>query len=229
LSPKYLYLLLDLGTVSIPLLFSFYPRANFSKKWRYLLPAILVPGIIFLLADEIFTRIGVWGFNPAYLTGLYVGSLPIEEILFFICIPYACVFTYEALKVLVARDYFAPYQRGISTTLIVFALAIGITHITQWYTATTFFALAIYLGWIQLRGKEYFLGRFYFSYLIILIPFFAVNGVLTGSGIEEPVVWYNEAEIIGLRLGTIPIEDAFYGMLLLAMNVGIFEQLQHKE
>jgi lycopene cyclase domain-containing protein len=67
-----------------------------------------------------------------------------------------------------------------------------------------------------------------FAYLFILIPFLIVNGILTGSGIEEPVVWYNDNENLGVRVATIPVEDAFYGILLLVMNVSIFEWLQRK-
>ncbi|MEZ4686865.1 MAG: lycopene cyclase domain-containing protein [Bacteroidia bacterium] len=47
-----------------------------------------------------------------------------------------------------------------------------------------------------------------------------VNGVLTAL----PVVWYNDLENLNLsRLGSIPVEDPFYGMLLLLMNISLFE------
>lgn len=229
MNPKYLYLTLDLLTILFPFLFSFYSKADFSKKWKYLWPAILIPGIIFIIWDEYFTRLGVWGFNEAYLSGLYVGSLPLEEILFFICVPYACVFTYEALNHLVSKDYFGQSQRIISASVILTCLLFGITNIDKWYTSTTFLGLGIYLIWLQFIRKESFLGRFYFSFVIILLPFFIVNGILTGSGIEEPVVWYNDDENLRLRLSTIPLEDVFYGMLLILMNVSIFEWLQGRK
>jgi lycopene cyclase domain-containing protein len=226
LNQKYLYLSINLLTILFPFLFSFHHKAKFSRKWKYLWPAILVPGIIFLASDEVFTRMGVWGFNPAYLSGLYVGSLPLEEILFFICIPYACVFVYEAVNVLSTRDFLGPHQRTISIVLIVGCLFVAATHASRWYTVTTFLVLALCLAWIQLVRKDRFLGRFYAAYLIILVPFFVVNGILTGSGTEEPVVWYNDAETIGVRIATIPIEDVFYAMLLMLLNVSAFEWLQ---
>lgn len=229
MNSKYLYLTLDLLTILFPFLFSFYSKANFSKKWKYLWPAILVPGILFIIWDEIFTRLGVWGFNQEYLSGIYIGSLPIEEILFFICIPYACVFTYEALNYLISKDYFKSSQKIISIGLILISLFLGLTNINKWYTAVTFLSLAIYLILLLALKKDSFLGRFFFAYLFILIPFFIINGILTGSGIEQPVVWYNDDENLGLRIATIPVEDVFYGMLLILMNVSIFERLQSKK
>ena len=228
MNPKYLYLTLDLLTILFPFLFSFYSKANFSKKWKYLWPAILIPGVLFIVWDELFTQLGVWGFNKAYLTGLYIGSLPIEEILFFICIPYACVFTYEALTYLISKDYLRQSQKTISLILILACLFLGVSNTDKWYTSVTCLSLAAYLGLLLVLKRNFFLGRFFLAYLFILIPFFIVNGILTGSGIADPVVWYNDEENLGLRIVTIPVEDAFYGMLLILMNVSIFEWLQSK-
>ena len=61
--------------------------------------------------------------------------------------------------------------------------------------------------------------------LFTLFFFFIVNGILTGSCIEEPVVWYDNNENLGIRLGTIPFEDIFYGFLLIASIIQIFEYL----
>jgi lycopene cyclase domain-containing protein len=228
-SERYLYLWLDVLSISLPLAYSFYSPAPFYKKWKHLWMAIAIPAIIFIVWDEWFTRMGVWGFNPRYLSGVYIGSLPIEEIMFFICIPYACVFTYHALNYLVKKDYAGPYQSVITWILIAVLTTLGALHYDRWYTAVTFFALALYLVVVHFRVKPAYLGRFYFAYFFILIPFFIVNGILTGSFIDEQVVWYNDAENMGIRMGTIPFEDTFYGMLLILMNVTILEALQKRK
>ncbi len=208
-------------------MFSFYPKADFSKKWRFLGPAIAIPAVVFIIWDSWFTSMGVWGFNDRYLTGLRLGNLPIEEVLFFVCIPYACVFTYEAVNYLLKT----PLSRATTAIsgLMVLALAItGGVYIDHWYTSVTFIGLVSYLIILYNFRHTAFLSRFYFTFLFILIPFFIVNGILTGTGLPEPIVWYNDTENLGLRMLTIPVEDTFYGMLLILMNVSIFEFLQQR-
>jgi lycopene cyclase domain-containing protein len=70
------------------------------------------------------------------------------------------------------------------------------------------------------------LRRFYISFLIILVPFFIVNGILTGSFIAEPVVWYNNLENLGIRLFTIPIEDIGYAFNMLFLVVFLNEKFK---
>ena len=52
-----------------------------------------------------------------------------------------------------------------------------------------------------------------------------MDGILTGTFIEEEVVWYNDEAIMGMRLGTIPVEDIFYAMFLMLMNIAIYERV----
>lgn len=229
MNDKYLYLAIDFFSILFPFLFSFYSKSNFSRKWRYLGPAILFPGLFFIAWDEWFTQMGVWGFNPRYLTGTFLYSLPIEEVLFFVCIPYACVFTYEAVNYLMRWRLSQKHTDLISSLLMGLLFVLGAIHYDQWYTSVTFILLAIFLTLHRWVWKSEYLGKFYVAFIFILIPFFIVNGILTGTGIEEQVVWYNDAENLGIRMGTIPVEDTFYGMLLLLMNVSLFEFLQKKK
>jgi lycopene cyclase domain-containing protein len=225
---QYLYLTLNVLTLLLPLLLSFDSRVAFYKRWRYLLPSLLLTAVVFLVWDAWFTSRGVWGFNPDYLSGIYLGILPIEEVLFFFTVPYACVFIYACVQVYIPRDIFGRREGSISKAIFLFTLFLGAIHYARIYTSVTFLALAMLvfiLRWV-LRVK--WLGHFYLAFIICLVPFFIVNGVLTGTGLPSPVVWYNPHEIIGIRIGTVPLEDAFYGMLLIMGNVAGLEWLQNK-
>jgi lycopene cyclase domain-containing protein len=229
LNQKYLYLALNIGSFIIPFLFSFYPKASFARKWKYFIPGILVTAIIFIVWDEVFTQMGVWGFNKQYVTGINIMNLPLEEVLFFFCIPYASIFIYFALNYLIEKDHLFPHQEIISSVIIVLCLVLGMYFMDRAYTAITFVSLGLFLAWHLLKLRPRYMGRFYFSYAVVLIPFFIVNGILTGSFIEGEVVWYNDSENLGLRIGTIPVEDIFYGMLMLLLSITIAEELERRE
>lgn len=217
---KYLYLSIDLLTLLVPFLASFYPKHAYYKQWRALFTAIAIVGLFFLAWDAYFTKIGVWGFNERYLTGIQIGNLPLEEVLFFVCIPYSSVFVYFALDYLVKQNPLKNYHKSITNFLLGFSVILFILNYDKWYTASTFGLLSLYLGFHLI--KKTYLGRHYFAYGITLVFFFIVNGILTGSCIDEPVVWYNDAENLGIRIGTIPFEDAFYGFLLIALVIDLF-------
>lgn len=222
---KYLYLLVNFLTILIPFIFSFHPKLRFHKTWHAFFPAMLVTAFIFIVWDIFFTRAGVWGFNPDYVSGLYINNLPIEEVFFFVCIPYACVFTFHCLDLFIKRDLNGRVA-DIFTIILVFSLLVCcFIYRNNLYTFYTFLLLSLLLLFIKYVLRADWLSKFYIIYAILLMPFFIVNGILTGWGLDEPVVWYNPGEIIGTRLITIPIEDIFYGMALILMNVVIYKQL----
>jgi lycopene cyclase domain-containing protein len=220
---NYLYLIVDLAAISVPLLFSFHPKIALYKKWHLLWPAILLSTVPFIIWDSFFTQIGVWGFNPKYLTGLYLFHLPVEEILFFICIPYACVFTYYCFRIYYGEGYRIKSEPFITWFFVVCCISLAVTSYDRYYTFYTAVGLTIFLLFLKLVVKAKWLSLFYFSHMFLLLPFFIVNGILTGTGLDEPIVWYNNAENIGIRLLTIPFEDIFYGMLMLLLNTFLFE------
>ena len=79
-----LYLILMLVSFGSCLVLSFDKKVAFYKNMRFFIPSVFAVAIPFLIWDEFFTINDVWGFNPTYLQGLYLGSLPLEEVLFFL-------------------------------------------------------------------------------------------------------------------------------------------------
>ena len=149
--------------------------------------------------------------------------------MFFLCVPYACIFTYHCFGVLIKKDILAKYTNIISLILVALMVVASIVHFGKLYTTSTFIALALVIILFQWGLKVKWLSRFYFSYLVLLLPFYIVNGMLTGMWLNERVVIYNDLENLNIRWNTIPIEDVFYGMLLLLINIGLYEYLQSKQ
>ncbi len=225
---KSLYLLVNFFTIIIPLIFSFHPKLNFYKTWKAFFPAVVVTGIGFVIWDAYFTRLGVWGFNENYISGLWIFGLPLEEVLFFLCIPYACVFTFYCLDKFWAEPFSKKTESIITGILCLFLIIGSFVYKEQIYTLWTFASLALILAFSSFVLKIPWLGKFYVVYSILLLPFMIVNGVLTGTGIPEPVVWYNADEHIGLRILTIPVEDVFYGLELILINLLIYRAIMNR-
>lgn len=226
---RFTYLLIECGALLVPLLFSFHPRIAFYKNWRAFWMAAFFSAAVFIAWDVLYTYLGVWHFNPDYLTGITLINLPLEEWLFFLFIPYACVFTYHCFTQLLPKMIFAKAEKAITLVLVSALLITGACYITRLYTGVTFFALALLLAGLRFGARVPWMGRFLFTYLILLIPFCIVNGLLTGTGLDAPVVLYNDHENMGIRLLTIPLEDIFYGMLLILLNVAVYEFISRKK
>ncbi len=223
----YLYLFINLLTILFPFLLSFDRRVHFYKKWKYLLPAILLTALVFIPWDIYFTQIGVWGFNPNYYyEPLKVFGLPLGEWLFFVTIPYGCVFVYECLNHYVQKDWLKSIEPIITYLLVLTLLTVSIIHWGKMYTVTTFLLTAAFLMYYIFTEKRARLSRFYLAFIVSMFPFFLVNGILTGSVTAAPIVVYNNAENLGIRLGTIPLDDVVYCFLLLLMTVTWFEHFR---
>lgn len=220
---KSTYILIDFLTIIVPLIFSFHPKLNFYKKFKSFFLANILTAFVFIVWDVLFTKIGVWGFNQKYVLGYYFFNLPVEEILFFICIPFACVFTYHCLNLFFKFQWKPKTETVFVLVVSVFLLSIGIYFYFKLYTAYTFISLSILLLVLKYFAKINWLAKLVIIYPVLLIPFFIVNGMLTGSGLEQPVVWYNNSENIEFRILTIPVEDIFYGFELILINIYFYE------
>ncbi|MBK7384855.1 MAG: lycopene cyclase domain-containing protein [Flavobacteriales bacterium] len=225
---RYYYLGLDLFSIAFPLAASFEPRIAYWRKWRGLFTGMAVMMLVFIAWDAVFAANGVWGFSSRYTLGVDIFGLPLEEWLFFLAIPYACVYLYEVMRYAVRRDVLARVARPLSIVLIVVLALVGLLCVDRVYTAVTFLCTAALLAVHVFALKSNYLGRFYLGYAVSLVPFFIVNGILTGWLLPEPIVWYNDAENLGVRLNTIPVEDAVYLLFFLLLTITFYERGRRK-
>jgi lycopene cyclase domain-containing protein len=220
---KFTYLLIDLLAAAIPFLFSFHPAIKFDKHFKAFFSANLISAVCFIIWDIIFTSKGVWGFNEKFTLGIKVYNLPLEEILFFICIPFACVFTYKCLSCIFKKRWNTNREERTTLFIVIFFLIAGMWFWKKTYTATTFISFSLLLFLARFIFRQTWLCNLYRAWLILLLPFFIVNGILTGTGLSSPVVWYNDKETIGIRILTIPVEDIVYGFELVMVTVFFYE------
>lgn len=210
----YTYLLLDLGSLFFPLVLSFDKKVAFYKHWKNLFPSILITSVFFIVWDVFFTKHNVWSFNPDYITGIYLFNLPIEEVLFFVCVPYACVFIFEVLKAYF-KTSLVKNTTLFSLVVIGLSLLSSIIHFDKIYTIVNSFICLLLIIYVTFIKKYKELNWFYFAYVVSLIPFLLCNGILTSL----PIVSYNPNEFSNIRIYTIPFEDVFYCLSLLLSNV----------
>jgi lycopene cyclase domain-containing protein len=222
LDPHATYLLVNFGAVLFPLLLSFDRKVAFYKQWGFLAWGLLPTLVFFVFWDALFTEWGIWGFNSSYVFGLSVFGLPIEEWLFFVTVPFSCVFIYQCLVSYIS----AP--RSLIRVWAVFPLlgaTLLVTGLLLYSRAYSFYAFAgsgasvILVWYFRSRLSNFRPDSFLLMYAISMIPFLIVNGILTAL----PVVTYNDDENLALRIFTIPVEDMFYGLMLMLGNVAGME------
>jgi lycopene cyclase domain-containing protein len=181
-----------------------------------------------LIWDAIFTSKGIWGFEEKYCLGIKILKMPLEEWLFFFVIPFCSLFTHFAFfykfphKILKKNTTVT-----ITLVLIVASFLLILTNYSKAYTLVNYVFLLITLS-IGFLTNLQLLQKFYISFLIILIPFLIVNGILTGVATDVPVVWYDNAENLGIRILTIPVEDIGYAFSMLFGNLMLFENFKKK-
>jgi lycopene cyclase domain-containing protein len=212
------YLLINIFVIVIPLCFSFERKVRFYRKLPSVIASIIVVGILYIVWDIIATARGDWAFNAEYVLPLRIFGLPIEEILFFITVPYACLFTYEVIRSRInERVYHLPDLMMI--ILPVPFLIVALTNTGQPYTQTVFLFIAAFFILSSWLYPNLLKSRSYLIYILItFVPFIIVNGILT----SVPIVMYGPDAFSGIRIFTIPLEDFFYSLSMLSFHVLVF-------
>jgi lycopene cyclase domain-containing protein len=101
---RYQYLLLMAGCLLVTLPLEFVFGARVWRQPRRLLFALVPTVILFAAWDIAAIAREHWSFNPRYVTGRQLpGSLPVEELTFFVVIPICGLLTLEAVRRILER------------------------------------------------------------------------------------------------------------------------------
>lgn len=202
---------------------------KYIKRWKSVFTAIIITAFFFIIWDIIFANKGVWSFNPRYHAGIEFFGLPLEEWLFFICIPYASIFIHFAFHYFYPKVFLADKTvKIIYFILVTILIPVIFLNFDKMYTLVNYVLLVLILTYTVFKIPN-ILNTYFITFLIILIPFLIVNGILTGSFIDEPVVIYNNSENLGIRLGTIPIEDIGYAFTMILMSLIFIQKIENKK
>ena len=239
---SYAYILVDLFCLAGPFLLSFHKSVAFYKNFKALFIGLLVMFTVYLPWDILFTHWGIWNFNATYTLHYRWFLLPLEEWLFFIAVPFACVFTFECVRHFKKSAPSKTFTTISATTILLISSCLcvysGVKEL--WYTfSATLLCSALLLFHIQRRSE--FLGYFLFAWFILLIPFYISNGILTGLhfydyplintnqvNITEAIVRYNNQFNLGIRIWSVPIEDFFYGLAMVLLTLTPYEYFRLK-
>jgi len=222
---NFLYFLILFVVAASTILITIKRSGNFFVELKYMLPAIIFSGAIFVMLNIRFLKSGIISFNPVFLSGISLLNLPIEEWLFLLVISLLSFAIYQQVKI--KFDHFEKPNLflGISLALIV------VFGLITWFsrpkpvTFFIFFLLAIYLGYTIFRNRfKHHLTKFYIALIISFVPFFLFKGILNSL----PVVLYNNEYNLGIQIYGVPVEDFGYFFLLMLINITIFEYLRDR-
>ncbi len=218
------YLLFNLVILSGPVFLSFLEPTYFLHRWKAAWWSVAIVALPYLAWDSWVTG-SHWFFNERYTLPFRVGGLPLGEILFFFGVPFACLFSWETLFKPTPRPVCVEWLRWSRRVGMFSLVPLGIALYAggKQYTGLVCFALAgavWFDGWIE--SDLLLMPRFYGFLLFVLCLTAVFNGYLTA----RPIVTYGRAFQLDVRVGTIPLEDFFYGISHVLWCGALFEWLK---
>lgn len=195
-----------------------------GKRWPDMRTATIAIGSVaipFIVWDMNVTGTW-WNFNRSYTSGIFFGPLPIEEILFFLVVPWSCLVLWVNLPPPREKNFPYPIEAALSLASIAGAVVLSIRG--TFYTSTVLFVFGILILISISHGRLFTTKRFLCFSLFVILFTTIFNGYLT----YRPIVTYSPDFVSGIRIGTIPIEDYLYGFLLTSSVTLIYERLTRR-
>lgn len=221
----YEYLIFNLLIITGPLLVFFWKKKGIVKPAiGPLFFGVFLTAIIFIVWDQLVVNY-FWFFNSQYITGIFLLNLPIEEILFFITVPFSCLLLWVNYKRRFADrtlKYPLVYLWSVLAGASILFLVYG-----KIYSASVLFVFLIVVALDLILKTKLFYRKLFliFIFLITNILTFIFNLYLTA----RPIVIYSEALKTNFNIISIPVEDFIFGMALIALNIILYEKIFSKK
>lgn len=215
---NYTYFLILLVSMAVPLALILDKRTGLLVKYKAFLPSISIVAVFFLFLEYFLTAKGILGFHNDFITGIFIGELPIEEILFFFAIPFLGIAVYEYIKLFVKPDWNLGGFRIGAFVLSIALVALCFLNTNADYTFYSFLTAGIMI-YVPYKSKNPNMGLYLISLGVALIPISAVYWFSTSL----PLISYDYIETSGFRLGTIPIENFALSTALLIANFLVYD------
>lgn len=216
---NYTYLLVNLGLLLFSGLVFSNRQINFAGQSKFIILAVLINVFAFSVPTEFLTQLKVIVFNPPYLSGMTLWELPIEELLLSLLLPFSGIAIYLFLNMHYKDNSLEKYSLALSNMMLGVCIAMLYFGHQKLYTLFTFSILLVFLLYIEYVNKIRFMYKFYRAFLVSLLLFYTVYGILTSI----PVIQYTTEETLNFNFSHIPFESHFYYMSMLLLSVYLYE------
>lgn len=213
------YLYLNLAIIAFPLIFSFEKRIKYYKKFKPLAIALLLVGIFFVGWDVFATYRGHWSFNPIYVAEIKLLGLPLEEILFFITVPYSCLFVFDSILHFLGDRKLFSHRKWLFPVIGVLIMLFAFGFCGKDYTVLALLSVGLTILFVSLVNVQLFSSQAYWIYIVLTLFLFLISNYFLTS---LPVVQYSSGAITGFRVITIPIEDFLFNFSMLTNYVTVY-------
>jgi hypothetical protein len=219
---KFAFLALAIAPLLFPLIFQFDKKLFSDGNFKAALGASLVSTIVFSVICIVQHWFGLLSYNDTM--GIFFKDIPLEQYLLNFTFSFAAIGLYQYLNLKFPKNDLQRYSLAMSNLLLGLCVAFLFFAYTKWYTLSTFATLLVLLLFIEYIGKLRFMYRAYRAFVVMLVPFYIIYGILFWSG----TITIAKNQLSGMCLASIPIENHFVALAMMLVSIYMFEFFRTK-
>lgn len=222
---KFTFLLLALGLLILPLIFHLDKKIFKEGNFKAVLGASLITAIVFSTIIVLLQIFGIVAFDVNNTVGLIFKDIPLEQYLLYFSFSFAAISVYLYINIKFPNNDLQKYSLALSNLLLGLCVAFLFFGYPKWYTLSTFATLLVLLFLIEYVGRLRFMYRAYRAFVLMLIPFYVVYGILFWNG----TLLVAKNQFTGMCVAKIPVENHFIALSMLLVSIYMFEFFKSKK